>query len=263
MSKDEVIGILGTFLSGILALIGFLWSIGALQLIFSFLAGSFSTYVVQHRLQIESEKRKIRRENAILMRDNIYGPIFKEISKILEGVELVQNWYLENLKGIMAHYLFFTVKQNLKTKLSELLDRVEKYGKIRWTTELMVQDIMRKEIEKSYQVDIGSDMYAAILRLLIGKPMVSAITLKETLFRDIAPKDFMRTETEKWGEGISVEVTIGGRQKSLSDFESLHEHVLHEIEKESLYIEEKKQRIRLINELEKFLDQIKAFINLE
>ena len=39
--------------------------------------------------------------------------------------------------------------------------------------------------------------------------------------------------------------------------------VLHKVEEEPLFREEKEQRARLIDELEEFLKQIKAFVNLE
>jgi len=264
MSRDDIVGIFGTAISSFLAYLGFLWSIGALQLVFSFLTGAFSTYLVQHRLQMESEKRKIRREDAIVMRDNVYGPIFREMSKILESV---RSGYLDDfsrdLKKIMVDYLFFTIKQNLKDNLTELLDRVNKYRTIHLATEVLVQDVMRKEISKSWHIEIGNAPDGAVLRLLIGKVMTSAISLKETLFLNITPKDFMRKETEKWGKDVSVEVRAGGMLRNLNDFEFLHEHLIHEIEKEPLYIEEKKQRVRLVNELEAFLGKIKVFVIIE
>lgn len=266
MSKDDVVGILGAVLSSVFATLGFLWSIGVLQLIFSFLAGSFTTYVVQRRLQIESERRRIRRENAVLMKHTIYGPIFKDLNEILESVKLVHPWdwaILENLKGMRTHYLFFTVRQNLKSKFSELLDRIEKYHRIYLATEIKLQKIIRKETEKVYHVDVGSDARAIFLRLLIGEITVASITLRQALFQGIDPKDFVRTEKQKWGKDILIDVSIGGKKNNLSDFKSLYKLVLHEIEKEPLYVEEKKQRARLIDELEAFLEQIKVFVNLK
>lgn len=267
MSKDDIVGIFGAVLSSVFATLGFLWSIGVLQLIFSFLAGSFTTYVIQRRLQMESEKRKISRENAIVMRDTIYGPIFKDLSEILESVKLVDRWdwdILGDLKGIRTHYLFFTISQDLKNKLSELLNRVEKYQTILIATETMLQNIVREETKKVYHVDVGFDARGIRLSLLIGEITVSEITLQQILFLDIAPKDFVRTETEKWGKGILVKVSIRGEKSdNLSDFESLYKLVLPKIGKEPLYTEERKQRARLINELEAFLEQIKVFVNLE
>lgn len=59
MAKDDILGTLGAIVSWIATTASFLWNIGALQIVFSFLAGAFTTYVVQRRLQLESEKRRI------------------------------------------------------------------------------------------------------------------------------------------------------------------------------------------------------------
>src|SRR3972149_8380569 len=125
-SKGEIAGASVAAVSSILAILSYIWNLGVLQSIFGFMAGAFITYVVQHRLQIESEKRKKEREHAILMRDKVYGLIFMEVSKILENVKLgktvltIDNW--QNLTTIMSHYLYFTVESDLKTRLSTLLE---------------------------------------------------------------------------------------------------------------------------------------------
>lgn len=263
MYREEIFGIAIAVLSIVFAVLGYIWNIEVLKFPFTFLAGVFTTYVIQHRLQIEAEKRKIKRE----MRDKVYGPIFMGVSDMLERVDLVQyfDWtMLDDLKGVMTHYLFFTIKQDLKSKFSELLNRVEKYQKIRRATEIMLQDVIRKEIEKAYSVDIGTNESTPGIGLRIGKINVAWITLRQTLLRGIEPRDFVRTETEKWGKDLQIEVSIGGKKSSdLSDFESLCGNVLHEVEGEPLHREEKEQRSRLVDELEAFLEQVKVFINLE
>lgn len=186
MSKDDVTGIFGAILSSIFASLGFLWNIGALQFIFSFLAGSFTTYVVQHRLQIKSEKRKTKRENALVMRDEIYGPIFMEVSEILKSVESVgySDWSMgEKLREIMVHYLFFTIRGDLKNKLSELLDRFEKYQNVRRATELTLQGIIRKEAERTHELDIGTNENTPSLGLLVGK--IHVATCMHAFYLDI------------------------------------------------------------------------------
>jgi len=266
MAKDDIVGIFGAVLSSVFATLGFLWGIGALQLIFSFLAGSFTTYLVQRRLQAESEKRRIRRENAIIMRDNIYGPMFEGLSEILERVKSVQPlvWEMpESLKAVRAHYLFFTIRQDLRSELSAILDRFDKYERIRRATEIMIQGTIRKEIEKAYHVDIGLIEYAPDLTLLIGQIHVAGINLMRALLQGIEPRDFVRMETEKWGKDMPVEVSIGAKKGDLGDFESLYKAVLHKVEEEPLFRDEKEQRARLIDELEEILEQIKAFVNLE
>ena len=263
MSKDEIAGTLIAVLSSIFAGLSYLWSIGFLQLIFTFLAGSFTTYVVQHRLQIESEKRKTKRDNSIVMRDEIFGPIFMEVSAILEDVQQAKSidWGIsEKLKGVMAHYLFSTINQDLRTKLSQVLDRFEKYERIRRAAELVLQEIIKKEMETVYHVDIGMGEHIPSIGLFIGKIQVAWITLMRSLLVRMEPQDFVRTENQKWGNGVLVNVS---GIPNLSDFELLYERLLNEIEKEPIYVEEKKQRTLLEDELKAFLEQIKVFVNLE
>lgn len=266
-NRDDIVGILGAVLSTIFAALGFLWSIGFLQLIFTFLTGSFATYVVQHRLQTESEKREIKRENALEMRDEIYGPIFMELSKILENVEEVRasEWGpSEKLKGIMADYLFFTIREDLKRRLSELIDRISKYETIRRAAQLMVQKNIRKELESQHQIDIGGNEDTPDISLRIGVMRVASITLMQVLFRDIKPREFVRLETQKWGTGVTVEVGIvGERSYSMDEFESIYSNVMSAIEGESLFREERKQRILLIDGLKAYLKEIQPFVNPE
>jgi hypothetical protein len=269
MAKDDILGTLGAVLSWIATTASFLWSIGALQIVFSFLAGAFTTYVVQRRLQVESEKRKIKRENAISMRDKIYGPIFEELSEFLESVRSVQDlsWEMpESLKGVMGHYLYFTIKQELRNEISEILDRFEKYVSIRRATEVMLRDLIKTAIIKDYQVDIGSVAAENMPHISprLGKIHVAVSSLITLILQDMKPRDFITKATKKWGEDLILEVSIGGKTEgSLSGFESVYNDVLREAEKNSLYIEEKKQRKRLINELEAILGQVRVFVDLE
>jgi len=219
---------------------------------------SASAYLIQ--------KQRFKREKVIEMRDRIYGPIFMDMSKILEAVKLFQYDYhaIENLKGLMNDYLFFTIKQDLKTRLSKLIDKLEIYQSVRYAAELAFGDVTKEEVKKAFKVDIGSDSNQLYLRLLFGKTTASAISLKEAVFRKLAPKEFVRTEKEKLGKDVIIEVRIVGKNSnSLQDFESLYALVIGKMEKELLYVEERKQRMRLIQELENLLEQTEAFVNLQ
>jgi hypothetical protein len=265
--RNDIMGVLGAILSTILAALGFLWSIGFLQLIFTFLTGSLATYVFQHRLQIESEKREIERQSALEMRDEIYGPLFMELSTALENVEsFAPLGYAisEELKETVAHFLFFTIREDLKRKTSELLDRIGKYGSIRRAAELVVQEHIRREVQNRYQVDIESVEYKPDLSLRIGKVHIASISLMNALFRNVEPQEFVKSEIQKWGDGIAVEVEIGGkRDYDLDSFSTLRSSVASATEGEPLFREERKQRSLLIEELRSYLKEIQPFVNPE
>jgi len=267
-NREDIIGVIGAILSTIFAALGFLWSIGFLQLIFTFLTGAFTTYIVQHRLQIESEKRKIIRENALELRDEIYGPIFMELSTVLENVESVMGFegytISEKLKEIMTHYLFFTIREDLKRKLSELIDRIAKYGNIRRAAELMVQKNIRTEVSSRHQIDIETREDTPDITLRIGMIAIAYTNLMHILFRDINPREFVRLEAQKWGEGVIVEVGIREKRGySVDEFELIYSNVKSTIEGAPLFREERKQRTLLIGELKAYIKEILPFINPE
>jgi len=268
MSKDDIIGIFGAALSSVFATLGFLWSIGALQLIFSFLAGSFTTYVVQRRLQMESERRKIEREDAITMRDKVYGPIFREMSEILESMELGKDpdWEITSrLKEMKTQYLFYNMRRDLKNKFCTIAEKLDKYQTIYSSTQTLVLRKIKEAVKKFHDMDVSVGLGRVRLELELVKDAIGlgSITLEEVILQGIKPSDFIRTKKKEWGEDISIDIRVGGKSKELSDFESLHKNVLSEMEGEPLYRAEKKQRQALVEELEMLLDQIKDFITVQ
>lgn len=268
MSKDDIVGVIGAFLSTLLAAIGFLWSIGFLQLIFTFLTGAFTTYVVQHRLQVESEKRKIKREDAIIMRDKVYGPIFMMASEILESMEQVREspWEtVTELEKMKTEYLFYNVRQDLKSKFYTLLERLNVYTTVYSSAQALILRKMREVVQKFHEKDISVSLNQVRLHLEKVKDaiIVGSITLEEAILRRTHPSDFVKSKKEVWGDDLYVVVSIAGDKKSISDLELLYETVLKEMKKEPLFQEEENQRKSLVRELEAFLCEIKGFISAQ
>jgi len=268
MFKEEIIGIAAAIATYIFAYYGFLEQIEFLQFISSFLAGVFTTYVFQHRLQIEGEKRKIKREDAITMRDVVYGPIFREMNEILESMELGKSpeWEITSrLKEMKTHYLFYNMKRDLKNKFYTLAEKLDKYQTIYSSTQTLVLLKIREVVEKFHDIDVGRGMGQVRLRLELVKDAIGlgSIILDEAVLQGTKPSDFIRTKKEEWGDDISIEVRVGGKSKELSDFESLYENVLSEMEGEPLFREGKKQRQALVKELEMFLGKIEEFITVQ
>ncbi len=128
----------------------------------------------------------------------------------------------------------------------------------------MLRDLIRKRVIKAHQVDIEFNENLPRISLRIGKIHVAFESLMYLILRDMKAKDFITKEVKKWGEDLVLEVEMGGKKEyNIGDFESVYEHVLLEAEKDKLYIEERKQRGRLINELEAFLEQIRVFVDIE
>jgi hypothetical protein len=221
--------------------------------------GVVSGFLIQRQL--------LKRENAREMMDRVYGPMLMQTSKMLEDV-MSYNFYsgLVNPKSLMDDYLFFTIGQDLKSGLSEVLDRFDKYQTVRHAAELALDDAARQYYEETLGFSItgiGGGAENDYLRLLMGKPMVTALNLKSAIFLKLAPQDFIKREKEKWGEDIQIDVSIFGLENTLEAFESMYASMLAKMEKEPLYLKEREQRMRLVKELKKLIGQIKPFVKLK
>lgn len=266
MHKDDLAGILGATISTVLAAAGFVWNIGFFQLVFPYLAGALTTYVIQHRLQMESEKRENQRENYELMRDKIYGPIFQGTSVLLEKVlefEITTYPIVEPLKGLMDDYLFFTVAQKHRDDLAAIVDRYEKYTMVKYAAEGVVGKIVRQVVKENCDADIGHDTNSLFIRLLRADQMFEAITLKDALFLGILPSNFFDDGKTKWGGDLAVEMLVGSKRVvDLSKLDSLYNTILELVKEEPLVDEEKYQRKALVEALQSFLEQIKPLVLL-
>jgi len=209
------------------------------------------------------QRQLFKRENTREMRDRVYGPMFMETSKMLEDVTLYNSYNsLANLKRPMDDYLFFTIGQDLKIGLSEVLERFDKYLTVRHAVELALDEFVKQEVGKAFGVSISGSCGAEYvwLRLLVGKPMASALDLKRAIFLKLAPQDFIKKEKERWGENVQIESSICSLEKKLEEFEFLYASMLAKMEKEPLYLVEREQRIRLVKELKKLIGQIEPFV---
>jgi hypothetical protein len=266
MYREEIIGIFLAMVSIILTILGYHFNIEVMKFIFAFLSGVFTTYVIQFRLKTESEKRETIRKHKLTMKKTIYGPIFEELNLTLDTVQSPQSVGLEScdkIKKISKHYLFFKISRDLRSKLSEICDRIDKYERIHRATELMLQGIIRGEVEKQHKIDIDHNEFTPDIALLIGEVHVARISLRNSLLLDIEPQKFIEKETEKWGKSIQIEVSIGGKKGTLSDFELLRKSVELEAKKDLLYEEEKIQRGRLKSGLDEVLKKIEPFVSEE
>jgi DNA gyrase/topoisomerase IV subunit A len=269
MYKEEIAGIAIAVFVIILTILSYHWNVEVGKFIFAFLAGVFATYVIQHRLQRETEKREVRRQNFSLMRERVYGPILKNISLILKSVRGAEYGPAlegeESIEKIRADYLFYAVEKKLGKELSELLDKHEKYNRILSAATGILHDIIREETEKTLRIDIGSDARQVVIRLEVGKIIVTSLTLVEDILLEISPQEFIKTEREKWGENVFLTPRLYPKSEifDMSMFESIYASVSDKMKNEPLFVEEKKMRMNLSVQMEKYLEDIKPFVSLE
>jgi hypothetical protein len=234
---DEYVTLLGTLLGAILGgIIGF--------------AGA---YLV--------ERQRSKKEHVIEMRDKIYGPMFMEISRILEVVKSFQSSEYnsqENLTKMKNDFLFSTIEQGLKSRVSDVIDRLEKYQKVRQAAEIRLNEISLREVMDASGFNLAASH--VFLISLIGETMTNTVDLRTAIFLGLTSEDFIKKEKEKWGEDLQIEAKFVGVKTTLKQYESLYASLLAKMEKEPLYLMEKEQRKRLIKELENLQDQVEPFV---
>lgn len=262
MYKDDIASILGATISTIIAGLSFIYNLGVLQVLFPYLAGAFTTYAIQHRLQLESEKRAIKRQNYDLMRERIYGPLLKQTSLLMDSVRNFENYvYGENTDWteIERDHLFHSVSSNLRHEYSNLSDRYAKYQNMRRIAELALGKIIRKEGEH-LKKDIDPNI--VFIRVQIEEAQFASLSLKQGVFRGISPRDFVREQTAKWETSIPFNIDCSLFNQDIDTYELLYTNVLSQFEKNPLFVEDKNQRMHLLKQYEDFSQKLRPLVNL-
>jgi hypothetical protein len=266
MQKDDVISGLGAVGSAVVIFIGFLWNLGLLQLVFSFLAGSFSTYFIQNRLQIQAEKRRIERDYRILMRDKIYGPLYEVsnliLSQIKNSPELSHNELghpqVDGLKGIIDNYLFLLAEKPLKELTFKIRDDLFEYAQVLSKAERAVIDVSKELIIQAFP-KASADAVSSYFCLLDYTSPVENITLKDALLTKVNPFSMFREKSRKL-ENPSIKWRISEVGAGWVDI-AREEKLFAEIEKkvwgEKRLIDYDKKRQELLDNLTRILPELR------
>jgi hypothetical protein len=82
LQNDDILAGIGGAFSGLFAFLSWFWSIPILQFGFTFILGTFVTYIIQSKLQDRADKRKITREHI----EKIYGPLKHELEEYRKSI---------------------------------------------------------------------------------------------------------------------------------------------------------------------------------
>ena len=260
MSKEDLWAGVGAGISTIGTALAWLWNTGPLQLLFSFLTGSFATYLVQARLQDRVEKRRIKRENFLEMRDAIYGPLFKAMNRIHGVLESSSGELeVEEIEKVMAHYLYFMVSEELRKIIETFASRIKRYLIIQGATEGVADKITKDLIRENLQIQRQRD--ASILyRLFVGSAPVKTVGLYEAILLGKTPKEIIEKESVGL-KGASIDIIVGGY--GYSDTEKVHsvcQMALKKMKIDPMFREREAERKLLANQAQTIIDQLKPFI---
>jgi len=269
LQKEDLIGGIGAIASAFAVVLGYLWSLGLLQLLFSFLAGSFSTYLIQHRLQVESEKRRISREHGILMRDKVYGPLFQAMNQALERLEDIrrpdEGTYdknpLKDIEGVMEHYLFRLSEEELRNKVSQIYDDLVEYREALHRAYMAVYELTISKFTEAYGHKVSNiEPQAIYFRLLEHGMMVQYSDLIKAILKRTQPLELLQ-EAMVGLENPTIEVSISGY--IVEDLTKLGE-VVAELErlawKENRLLVHEELRKRIIDDLRTIIPKLEKRI---
>lgn len=195
MHRETTIGLLGTSISVILVVVGYILDIVVLQVTFSFLAGAFSTYLIQHWLQLETERRTIKRENKILLRDKIYGSLFEAateaLTRLKSGQEMsppIDGAYspIEEIKDTMNNYPFLLVDMKTTSAITDICKGLVEYNFLFGKAQEAIYDIAVASITQKYpKVNVYPN--SSYFTLREHRTPVVDMTLQDAILNQIDP----------------------------------------------------------------------------
>lgn len=260
MSKEDLWAGIGAGISTIGTALAWLWNAGPLQLLFSFLTGSFATYLVQARLQDRVEKRRTKREKFVEMKHIIYGPLFKAMNRIYEVLQSSSGELkVEEMEEVMAHYLYFMVSEELRKIIETFASRIKRYLIIQGATEGVADKITKDVIRENLQIQRQRD--ASILyRLFVGSAHVKGVGLYEAILLGKTPKEIIDKESVEL-KGVSIDTLVGGY--AYPDTEKVHsvcQMALEKMKINPMFQEREAERKLLANQAQTIIDYLKPFI---
>ena len=183
------------------------------QIIFSFVAGSLSTYVIQRRLSIQAEERKSKREFNRLMRDNFYGPIYERLGKVAVNVKAFRDpkedldaCNNKGVSGLTCSYLFLLSKQPLKERIENIKKLVSEYDVLLGKAEAIICDVTSSALRR--EAPEVPRFNSAKIRFILaksGKP-IKEVTLNEAVLNKNNP--FVSLQEQGLDDSCKIEVAI-------------------------------------------------------
>jgi hypothetical protein len=260
LQKEDLVGGISALVSALAATLGYLWNIGFIQLIFSFLAGSFSTYLIQHRLQIESENRRIAREHGILMRDSIYGPLFKALNQALDWIGDFRDVYDKNplidITGIMENHLYRLVDEGLRSEIWQVYDGLLKYGNLLARAKRAVYDLALSRLKESYPNVKNTDPRQTYFFLNEHGMTVKTISFETAILKRSDPiKTFQKAMGDLEDPAIEV-IMDQERSNDLKKISQVYAEIEQVAWKENRLLELEKTRKELTDALRKVIPRL-------
>lgn len=242
----------------------YIWYTGIERTISPFLAAVTSTVLSTILVQTLFKKRERKEKAGETMRKEVYGPLFEEISVISNVLEAGSVWEYtsaaDRLSKIKSNHLFSSANLEIREGLSKIIRECETYDRILNAERVSLDDDIRDTVMKICKVGL-KPADELVLRLSINKVMVSHIILRESVFRQINPEDFVEEEKKRFGDNVEIEFQEGACE-GLNAFQSLYDAVMKRVEENQIFQDEIQRRQNLIEELKAYSEKVKSYIDI-
>lgn len=266
MQREDIVGIIFLIGSTVAAIYGYLANIVIFQTTFTFLAGSSSTYLVQRRLQAESEKRRTLREQRVLLRDRIYGPLFQTLNRVVDQVTDVKEVKmlfgtspLEEMKRVMTDYLYLFAPSWMKDRVNKIYEGLEEYSELLKRAERAVFDVSSLKLNE-YPEMKDKDPRQIYFYLREHGVTIKIISFVESILKKINPlEEFHKSGVDL--ENPTIEVIMGStRFDNLQKFDEVHGIIERNCWKEKRLLELDAKRKELYVDLTWLIPQLMGMI---
>lgn len=206
--QPSLTDILSGFIVGLSLLITYL-NIQPWSTFFAVLFGAFVTYIVQNKLQRDSEKRRVNVDYV----EKYYGPLLAEIQKIQNGVliNVSRNNDLRNLDSFRTQPQFYTMGNKLKSDYLSFNEEVERLqNKIGFYNNKIIGLICEKGKDyltnKPYATFTPDFSYNPISLIYLYEGQFANVPLSNSILRDKNPIEIIKERVVNFQEkGLEVE----------------------------------------------------------
>lgn len=152
--------VIGGVVATIAAFLSWFFESGFLNTVIGIIIGASIAFFVQTRTQ----KRAWKREYAIKVVEEVYAPLFKNLKRVIEGLEERSYWaqLFETWREIRDSHKYLMIDEPFRTKIDDLDVALRKYSraisKIRGEITKIFSEEARKILEISGDVEMQLDV---------------------------------------------------------------------------------------------------------
>ncbi len=260
MIKDDLAPGLGTGISAVLAALSYLSNIGALQILLSVITGAFVTYWVQSRLQVRQEQRKLARENYEMMRDNVYGPLFKSANLLSQDLKAYKAPKIEKIRDIMNEHPYFTAQKDIRQSIESLYSYTKNYLLLNKAAQGAAETIEADVVFQNLVKKRSNSGLTLSYMLKIEEKFICNLDLRKAIIKDSTPRRILEEKAAGF-KSFQMRQYVGGQEYPYpEEVDQACEIALERIRQNPTFIDKEALRKMIIQEAENTIEKLKKVI---